>query len=113
MTSLYLSIAMFALGAMVGIYLLSFVLRGINTPKFVVFVHGIFVVVALILLITYAMDQPGYMETVVIFVLAAIGGLVLVYRDLTSKPMPKWLAVGHGLIAITGFVFLLMNAFGE
>src|SRR5690606_8334105 len=111
MTSLYLSIALFALGAIVGMYLLSFVLQRKETPKFVVFVHGVFVVVALILLITYAQQSPGFTETIVIFVLAAVGGLVLVVRDLAKKPLPRWLALGHGMIAIIGFIFLLMNAF--
>ena len=81
MTSLYLSIALFALGALVGMYLLALVMQRKQTPKFVVFVHGVFVVVALILLITYALKSPGFVETIVIFVLAAIGGLVLVVRD--------------------------------
>ena len=100
------------MGAIVGMYLLTLVLRKRETPNFVLFVHGVFVVTALILLITYAREAPGFLETIVIFILAAIGGLVMLVRDLSHKPFPRWLAVAHGLIAIIGFVFLLMNAFG-
>jgi hypothetical protein len=35
-------------------------------------------------------------------------GIVLITRDVTGKSLPKWLSIGHGLIAIAGFVFLLM-----
>lgn len=112
MTNLYLSIALFALGAIVGMYLLSMVLQKRTTPKFVVFVHGVFVVVALVLLIAYSSSNPGFFEAIVLFVLAALGGVVLLIRDLSGKPLPKWLAVTHGLIAVTGFIFVLVNAFG-
>ena len=112
MTTLYLSIALFALGAMVGMYLLALVLQKKQTPKFVAFVHGIFVVVALILLFMYSRGTPGFTEAIVLFVLAAIGGLVLIIRDVGGRTIPKWLALGHGLLAIVGFIFLLVSAFG-
>jgi hypothetical protein len=51
------------------------------------------------------------MESIVLFVMAALGGLVLIYRDMTGKSIPKWLAVGHGLIAVAGFIFLLIYTF--
>lgn len=110
---LYTIIALFALGAILGFYLLTLVLQRKETPKAVAFIHGGFVAVALIMLIVYLTNhEPGPMESVVLFVIAALGGLVLIYRDLTGQPIPKWLAVTHGLVAVTGFVFLLVYAFG-
>jgi hypothetical protein len=111
MNTLYLIIALFALGAIMGMYLLALVLQRKETPKFVAFIHGAFVAVALVLLIVYNLKHPGLMESIVLFIVAALGGLVLIVRDLTGKPIPKWLAVVHGLIAVTGFVFLLVAAF--
>jgi hypothetical protein len=112
MTVLYLSVSLFALGAIIGMYLLALVLQKKETPKFVAFIHGAFVVAALVLLIYYAFqNQPGPMESIILFVVAALGGITLIIRDLTGKALPRWLAIGHGLVAVIGFVYLLIYAF--
>ncbi|MBK0404819.1 hypothetical protein I5M27_17640 [Adhaeribacter sp. BT258] len=112
MTLIYASIGFFALAALLGMYLLSFVLKGKETPKTIVFTHGPMAVVGLVLLIIYALKGgPNPTESLILFVLAAAGGLFMVFRDLTGKPIPKLLAVGHGLLAVTGFIFLLIFAF--
>ena len=113
MNTLYTIIALFALGAIIGMYLLALVLQKKETPKFVAFIHGAFVASALILLIIYNSEHPGLMESIVLFVVAAVGGLTMIIRDLTGKSLPKWLAVGHGLIAVAGFIFLLISAFAK
>jgi hypothetical protein len=114
MNTLYLIIGLFALGALIGMYLLALVLQKKETPKFVALIHGLFVATALILLIVYNVKYgPGLMESIVLFVIAALGGAVLIVRDLTGKPIPKWLALAHGLIAIAGFVYLLVYAFSR
>jgi hypothetical protein len=114
MNTLYLIIALFALGAIIGMYLLALVLQKKETPKFVAFIHGAFVAAALLLLTVYnSQHGPGLMESIVLFVVAAMGGLVLIIRDLTKRSLPRWLAIGHGLIAVAGFVFLLVFAFNK
>ncbi len=113
MNTLYLIIALFALGAIIGMYLLALVLQKKETPKFVAFIHGAFVAAALILLIIYNSDHPGLTESIVLFIVAAVGGLTMIIRDLTGKSLPRWLAIGHGLIAVSGFVFLLVCAFAK
>jgi hypothetical protein len=48
-----------------------------------------------------------------IFVLAALGGAALFLGfHLRSKPLPIPLVIGHGLIAATGYVLLLLSYFG-
>jgi hypothetical protein len=48
-----------------------------------------------------------------IFVLAALGGATLfVGFHLRSKPLPIPLVIGHGVIAATGYVLLLLSYFG-
>lgn len=112
MNTIYLIIGLFALGALLGMYLLAMVLQNKETPKSVALLHGVFVAAALVLLIVYTLNHPpGPVESVVLFVMAALGGFVLVTRDLTNKRLPKWLAIGHGLVAVAGFVFLLLHAF--
>ncbi len=110
---IYTAIAFFALAAVLGMVLLSFVLKGKETPKGVVFTHGPLAAIGLVLLIIYTINNPGPVESIVLFIIAALGGVVLVIRDLSRKPIPKWLAVLHGLIAVSGFIFLLIFAFGK
>ena len=106
------SIAFFALAAILGMFLLSFVLKGKETPKAVVFTHGPLAVIGVVLLIVYAFERPpGPMESIIIFLIAAAGGLMMIARDLTGKAIPKWLAVLHGLLAVSGFILLLVFAF--
>lgn len=113
MNSLYLIIALFALGAIIGMYLLSLALQKKHTPKLAALFHGVFVAAALVLLIIYSSEHPGLLETLVIFVIAALGGAVLIMRDLSRKPLPKSLAIGHGLVSVAGFIFLLATAFSK
>jgi zinc transporter ZupT len=114
MNTLYAIIGLFALGAIIGMYLLTLVLQNKETPKAAAFVHGLFVVIAVIMLVVYiTKNTPGPIESLVLFIIAALGGLVLIYRDLTGKKIPKWLAVVHGLAAVTGFAFLLLFTFSR
>jgi hypothetical protein len=112
MTTLYAIIGLFALGAIIGLYLLALILQDKETPKAIALVHGGFVVIAVVMLIVYiTKNTPGPVESLVLFIIAALGGLVVAYRDFTGKKIPKWLAVVHGLVAVTGFIFLLVFAF--
>ena len=110
---IYTSIAFFALAAILGTVLLSHVLRDKETPKAAVVTHGLFAVTGLILLILYVVNNPGPVESIVLFVIAALGGVIMLARDLSGKKIPKWLGVVHGLIAVSGFIFLLVFAFSK
>jgi hypothetical protein len=112
MEIIYAALATFGIAALGGIYLLSLVLREKETPKLVSAIHGLFAVSGLILLIVYCTKyQPGPGLSIGIFVVAALGGLILIYKDLTEKKVPKWLGIVHGLAAVTGYVTLLVFAF--
>ena len=112
MEIIYATITIFGLAAIVGMYLLSLILRTKSTPKAVSALHGLLAGTALILLIVYTLgNKPGPWPSVIIFTIAALGGLVLIYRDLTGKTIPKWLGITHGLTAILGFVLLILFAF--
>jgi hypothetical protein len=111
MPFIHSAIVIFGLTAMVGMYLLSLILRNKTTPKGVSMLHGFFAITGLIILIVYAyLNPPGPLPSIVSFGLAAMGGLFLVYRDVTGKPIPKWLGIVHGFIAITGYILLILYA---
>lgn len=111
---LYTIIGLFALAALLGMALLSYVLKDKETPKGAMIAHGLFAASGLVLLLMYVFrNTPGPVESAVLFVIAALGGFVLVARDLTGKKIPKWLAVTHGLLAVAGFLFLLVFTFSK
>jgi hypothetical protein len=111
---LYTLISIFALAAILGMVLISHVLRDKETPKGVVIGHGLFAAIALVLLLVYVFEnKPGPVESAVLFVIAALGGFIMLSRDLSGKKIPKWLAVVHGLLAVTGFIFLLLFTFNK
>jgi hypothetical protein len=92
--------------------LISYVLANKNTPKGIAFTHGPVAATGIILLVIYAFSHhPSPWISVILFILTALGGFLLIYRDITGKSIPKWLAIFHGLIAIIGFVFLIIFTF--
>jgi hypothetical protein len=103
------AIAFFSLSAILGMLLLAFVLKGKHTPKAVVFTHGPLALIGIILLVIYCVqNKPNPFESIILFLIAATSGVIMVAKDLSGKTIPKWLAVTHGLIAVGGFILLLM-----
>lgn len=111
---IYAALILFALAAILGLYLISFVLRQKATPKPVAFIHGGLAATGLVLLIIHTVKTGAdLVQAIVLFVIAALGGVVLIVRDLGGKSVPKWLAVIHGLLAIAGFIFLVIYALNK
>lgn len=108
------TIILFALAAVLGLVLITKVFKDEDTPKAVVYSHGVAAAVGLVLLIVAYMNQGDslMMTSLLIFIVAALGGFVLFGKDLTDQSIPKWLSVVHALAAVTGFVLLLVAAFG-
>ncbi len=107
------AIAFFSLAAIIGMVLLSFVLKGKKPSRALVFTHGPLALTGIILLIAYSANhKPSPTDALILFIIAATGGIILVARDLMGKTIPKWLGVLHGLIAVVGFVCLLIFQFG-
>ena len=107
----FLIISLFALTALIGMFLLSYVLIGKNTPKGVAIIHGFFGAVGIMLLLILSFSHHILFASLIIFILAAFGGLYLFSLDMSGKKIPKIFAIGHGLTAITGFIVLLVLIF--
>jgi hypothetical protein len=104
------AIILFIIGAIFGLVILSAVLGDRATPKPVVFTHGAFVVVALILVIIYT-GMHGALSPItalVLFIIAALGGLTMFAIDMSKKPIPKWIAVVHPILAVIALIFLIV-----
>lgn len=109
------TIILFALAAVLGLVLITKIFKEEETPKAVVYSHGAAAAAGLVLLIIAYFNQGDslLMTSVLIFIVAALGGFVLFGRDISQKPVPKWLAVVHALAAVTAFVLLLIAAFSS
>ena len=106
------AIILFAVGALVGIYLITFVIQRRETPKFFVFTHGVLVVSGLVLLIFHMMKTGADLtQVIILFGIAALAGIVLLLRDLGGKILPVWLALAHAVIAVTAFAYLLVYTY--
>lgn len=110
---LYLVIGLFALAAIIGILIFKNWLTAAHTSRTVVYLHGIFAATALVLLIVFMLRSGAKLLqiSVVLFVIAALGGLYMFFRDLKGKFSPVWLAAIHGLLAVAGFLVLIFYAF--
>jgi hypothetical protein len=103
------AVILLALAALGGAVLLGFVLRGRHTPKGIALIHGSFAALGVVVLAIASILSPAApVASLVLFVLAAIGGAVLIVLDLKRRQVPKGLAVGHGGIAIVAFVLLVL-----
>lgn len=108
------TIILFALAAVLGLILLTKVFKEEETPKAVVYSHGAAAALALVLLIVAYLNQGDslLMISLLVFIVAALGGFIMFGRDISGRTIPKWLSVVHAVAAVAGFILLLMVAFG-
>lgn len=100
---------LFLLAALGGIVMLVRLLRRRELPWPLAIAHGVLAAIALILvLIAFLQGKANLATPLVLFVIAALGGFVLLSFHLRKRVHPLWLAVIHGLVAVTGFIFLLL-----
>jgi hypothetical protein len=102
---------LFALAAMGGLTLAYLHTSGKRVPVPFGLVHGAFAAAGLV---TFVIGLAGVpygglaIASVVLFLAAAGGGLVLFTFHLRSRTLPRPLIALHGLLAAAAFVFLLI-----
>jgi hypothetical protein len=110
---IYAAIALFALSAVLGLTILVKWMTKKNASKGVIYSHGIVAAIALVLLIAYAVQHPDNFPkaSLILFVIAAIGGFYMFINDLRKKTSPLAIAFIHALLAVGGFIVLVAFAF--
>lgn len=110
---LIFAIALFILAAVFGLFALLAILKNQPTPKPAVFAHGAIAAIALILVIAYSVGStgPSPMASLVIFIIAALGGFFLFALDWQKKPIPKPLALVHPIAAVIALILLIAFVF--
>lgn len=102
------ALVLFATAALLGAYMLTFALRDKHVPKGVAMLHGAIAGLGLIVLIVYstlAADAP--LASLALFIVAAAGGGVVVFKDLKDGRAPTRLALAHGVLALIAFALLV------
>jgi hypothetical protein len=106
------ALVLFALAALGGVTMAAMRLRGAERPPTgLALAHGALAAAGLIALIVAVMNMadPGPARTaLVVFIVAALGGFYLFAQHMQKKALPIPVVVVHGLIAVVGFVILLM-----
>jgi FtsH-binding integral membrane protein len=110
---LYASIAFFALAAVAGLTILTSWLKKKNASRTVIYTHGLLAATALVLLAVFSWNNPERFPkySLILFIIAALGGFYMFFRDLKGKSSPMALAGLHAFLAVAGFVLLLIFAF--
>jgi hypothetical protein len=105
---------LFVIAAVIGLYLISFVLKDQLPSKGLAMTHGALAATGLILLIVHMYNTGADMvQIIALFVITALGGIIMFIRHLTGKTIPKALAVIHGLLAIISFGFLVFYTYNK
>jgi hypothetical protein len=107
---LYLSITLFLIAAVFGVIIASAILRNQPTPKPLVYLHGLLGAVGLAIVVIYVLQhaEKNPMISLILLIIAALGGFVLFARDLTKKPGPVALVIIHAFVAVSGVLGLVL-----
>lgn len=111
MTMLHAIIFLFLLAAGIGLFLLTRVLRNKYRPKSVAMFHGSFALLGLLMLAVFTITRPfsyWLIASLVLFILAALGGLTMFIMDVNKKPFPKAISIIHPLIALSALTLLII-----
>ena len=107
-----LSAILFAVAALGGLVLGVLGLRQRNLPMWLSIIHGLVAATGLVtLIIGIVQGSAGSLliASLVLFLIAALGGFVLFSFHLRRKPHPKALIVIHALTAVIAFILLLIG----
>ncbi|HEY1847638.1 MAG TPA: hypothetical protein VGG37_00465 [Opitutaceae bacterium] len=106
------ALVIFAVAAVIGLTLAVKILKKKETSKPVALLHGLAGAAGLVILILQAVKHPATLLTasIVLLVIAALGGVVLFANDLRKKPGPAALVIIHALAAVAAVVLVLIVA---
>lgn len=108
----FIALGLFVLAAVTGFYLAVNHFRGEQLNVGPVIAHGIFAASGLVVLIVGGIRSGlsgMVLYALILFVVAALGGFVLLTYDLRDRALPTPVVVVHGLLALTAFLLLLIG----
>lgn len=109
------ALILFGLAALGGAALLWMHLQNDDAPLSVAAIHGLLGATGLVVLLwTVFQSSAGSLlwASVLLFVLAALGGFVLITNHLRGESLSPGLMYGHGGAAVVAFVLLVVAYLG-
>jgi FtsH-binding integral membrane protein len=108
------AIILFVFAAIFGLLVLLSVLKNKTTPKPAVFIHGLLAAAGLAIVAWYVIENSNNapMASLIVFLVAALGGFVMFGRDMTNRSVPKGLALIHAGAAVVGLLLLVLFVIG-
>lgn len=106
-----LALVLFGLAAIGGLLMARQHLQGQTPAMGIAIGHGIGAAAGLILLIVFVLNNPVHNMVQLalgIFIVAALGGFLLLANHLRGKKLQTPLVFIHGIAAVIGFVLLLL-----
>lgn len=104
------SFGLFGVAALGGLVLAFKALKGEQPPMPLALLHGLLAASGLLVLISVVLAEESMGMagvSLILFVLAALGGFGLFSFHLRKKTLPKPLVIVHALAAVTAFLLLL------
>ncbi len=105
------AVLLIAVAAVIGLYMAVGHFKGRTPPKAgVAILHGLVAVSGVILLLLGVWEigfGTAHTWALVLFGVAALGGLYLVSHHMRQRPLPNGVIVIHGLVAVVAFLVLL------
>jgi hypothetical protein len=104
-------LALFAVAALFGVYMLLRVFKGALPPWPAALLHGLFAATGLVLLLYAAFVSRAHATLILsasagLLILAALGGFALLSFHLRKQTPPRALALVHAFVAVSGFLCL-------
>ncbi len=109
------ALILFGLAALGGTALLWMHLQNDDAPLGIAALHGLLGAAGLVVLLwTVLQRRAGSLlwASVLLFALAAVGGLVLITNHLRGNSLSPGLMYGHGGAAVVAFVLLIVSYLG-
>jgi hypothetical protein len=105
----------FAIAAVIGIILAAFYAKGTLTVGGAL-LHGFFAVIGVLLLIISLLQGKTLRienYSLILFIIAALGGIVLIFNHLTKGKLPKQIIGVHAVVAVIAFLMLLSGTISQ
>ncbi|CAM4452022.1 MAG: hypothetical protein LEGION0403_FIIPPAGN_02312 [Legionella sp.] len=108
---LILAICLFILAATFGIAILIAILQDLPANKIALVGHGLVAGIAIATMVAYLIiygPAPLLVASLILFLLAAMGGLTLFTMGRKKMNVPKLLVIIHPLVALAALVTLII-----
>jgi glucose uptake protein GlcU len=109
------AVALFTVAALIGLYMATQHFKGRTPPPvWAAVLHGLLAVSGAVVLLLGVMSTgfgTVHSWALVLFVVAALGGLYLVSFHIRRQPLPGAVVVIHGMVAAVAFLILVVAVF--